>query len=92
MPDRLGVKRSGPARARLRVPESGVASVQTNDDLGMAQPDDVAVGELPFLDRCVVDRGAVGRVQVLQHRDLSVPADLQMPTRDPGPLKRYCPD
>src|SRR6185437_4996891 len=52
--------------------------VDSDDDFRVAQTDDVAVGQLPLLDRCVVHGGAVGGVQVRQQRDLSIPADLQM--------------
>ena len=50
----------------------------------MADSDDVAVSELPFLHRGVVHGGAVGGVQVGQHGDIAVPADLHVPTRDAG--------
>src|ERR1700712_2014456 len=59
-------------------------SVNADDDLGMAQTDGVAVGQLPLLNGSVVDRGAVGGVQVGQQRDLAVPTDLQVPPRDAG--------
>lgn len=58
--------------------------MNANDDLGVAQSDHVAVGQLPFLDGGVVDRGAVGRVQVRQQRDRSVPPDLEVATRHTG--------
>src|SRR5690349_21203880 len=52
--------------------------VDPDDDLRVAQADHVAVGQLPLLDRCIVHRGAVGRVQIGQQRDLTVPADLEV--------------
>src|SRR5262245_4114062 len=54
-------------------------SVNADDDLGVAEPDHVAVGQLPLLHRCVVHRGAVRGIEVGQQRDLAVPADLEMP-------------
>src|ERR1700731_2694915 len=41
-------------------------SMDVDDDLRVPQPDHVAVGQLPFLHRRVVDGGAVGGVEVRQ--------------------------
>ena len=61
-----------------------MASVDADDDLGVAQADHVAVGQLPLLHRRVVHRGAVGGVEVGEQCDVAVPADLQVPPRDAG--------
>ena len=58
--------------------------MNADDDLGVAEPDHVTVGQLPLLHRRVVDRRAVGGIEVGQQRDLAVPADLQMPAGHPG--------
>jgi hypothetical protein len=58
--------------------------VNADDDLGVAEPDHVAVGKLPLLHRCVVHRRPVGGIEIRQQRDLAVPPDLQMPARHPG--------
>ncbi len=50
----------------------------------MAQPDHVAIGELPLLHRRVVDRRAVRRIEVGQQCHLAVPADFQVTTRNTG--------
>ena len=50
----------------------------------MADPDAVAVGELPGVDLQIVDGGAVGRVEVGEQRGGAVPADLDVPARDTG--------
>src|SRR5271166_2039918 len=58
--------------------------MDVDDDLRVAQPDHVAVGQLPLLHGRVVDGGAVGGVEVRQQRDVAVPADLQMAARHTG--------
>src|SRR5262249_33550222 len=60
------------------------ASVHADDDLRVPKADDVAVGQLPLLHRCVVHGGAVGGVEVRQQRGLAVPSDLEVATRDTG--------
>ena len=62
----------------------GQRSVHADDDLGMAQPDHVAIGELPLLHRRVVDRRAVRRIEVGEQCHLTVPADFQVTTRNTG--------
>src|ERR1700758_3818677 len=59
-------------------------SMDVDDDLRVAQPDDVAVCQLPLLHRRVVDGGAVGGVEVRQQRDVTVPPDLQVSARHTG--------
>src|SRR5271166_2148015 len=58
--------------------------MDVDDDLRVAQPDHVTVGQLPLLHGRVVDGGAVGGVEVRQQRDVAVPADLQMAARHTG--------
>ena len=58
--------------------------MDVDDDLRVSQPDDIAVGQLPFLHGRVVDGGAVGGVQVGQQRDLAVPPNLQVAARHTG--------
>src|ERR1700739_3044378 len=64
-----------------------VRSVNANDDFGVAQTDDVAIGQLPLLYRCVIDGGAVGGVEVGQQCGLCIPADLQVTARHTGVRK-----
>src|ERR1700761_8525480 len=59
-------------------------SMNMDDDLRVAQPDHVAVCQLPLLHRRVVDGGAVGGVEVRQQRDVTVPPDLQVAARHTG--------
>src|SRR5258707_498096 len=63
---------------------SPMGSVNSDDDLGVAQADYVAVGQLPLLYRCVVNSGAVCGVQVRQQRDLAIPTDLEVAARHSG--------
>ena len=58
--------------------------MDADDDLGVSETDHIAVGQLPLLHRRVVHGGAVGGVEIGQQRDLTVPADLQMPTGNAG--------
>jgi hypothetical protein len=60
------------------------SSMDMDDDLRVTQPDHIAVGQLPFLDRCIVDGGAVGGVEIGQQRNVAVPANLQVATRHTG--------
>src|SRR5246127_776562 len=76
----LGGRRRGRSTAAL----SRMRSVNANDDLRVAQADHVAVGQLELLDRCVIDGGAVGRVEVGEERELPIPADLQVTARHTG--------
>src|ERR1700754_1928647 len=66
---------AGPIRAQR--------SVNADDDLGVTEPDHVAVGQLPLLYWRVVHGGAVGGIEVGQQRDLAVPADLEVPAGHP---------
>src|SRR5271163_4847942 len=50
----------------------------------MPQPDYIAVGQLPFLHRRVVDGGAVGGVEVGEQCHLAVPPNLQVAARHTG--------
>ena len=52
--------------------------MHANDDFGVADSDDITVGQLPFLYRCVVDGGAVSGVQVRQQCQLAVPSNLHV--------------
>src|ERR1700744_4720691 len=58
--------------------------MDVDDDLRVAQPDHIAVGQLPLLNRRVVYGGAVGGIEVGQQRDMAVPPNLQMATRHTG--------
>src|ERR1700742_4383217 len=74
----------GGRRGVKPMPSRPTGSVDVDDDLRVPQPDHVTVGQLPLLNRRVVDGGAVGGVEVGQQCDLAVPPNLQMATRHPG--------
>src|ERR1700742_2097447 len=66
------------------MPSRPTGSMNVDDDLRVSQPDYIAIGQLPLLNRRVVDGGAVGGVEVGQQRDLAVPPNLQVATRHTG--------
>src|SRR5690606_33309478 len=67
-----------------RTPKNGRSALGAEHQRRVADPDDVAVGELPGLHRGAVHRGAVGGTDVRQRRALAVPGDLEVTTRDTG--------
>lgn len=50
--------------------------VEADGDLRVSDPDHVAVGELPVLDRPAVDRGAVGRAEIGEKRFAAIESDV----------------
>src|ERR1700712_53064 len=58
--------------------------VEPEDDGGMTDPDDIAVGELPGLNGGTVDRRPVGGSQIVHDRDLAVEVDVDVSARYRG--------
>src|ERR1700689_5040148 len=75
---------AGGRRGVKPMPSRPTGSVDVDDDLRVAQPDHIAIGQLPLLNRRVVDGGAVGGIEVGQQRNLAVPPNLQVATRHTG--------
>src|ERR1700684_4009676 len=71
----------GGRRGVKPMPSLPAGAVEGNADLRVPQSNHIAVGQLPLLNRRVVDRGAIGGVEVGQQRDLAVPPNLQVAAR-----------
>ncbi len=56
-------------------------SEDADQDFRVACADHIAVGELPVLNRGTVHGSAVGRTEIGEHRDLAVPADVDVAAR-----------
>src|SRR6478735_8963003 len=75
---------AGTVGSWFALPESGPSVPAREDDGGVPDVDQVAVCELPRLHRRAVDRGAVGRSEVVQHGGLPVEVDVDVPSGDRG--------
>ena len=47
-------------------------------DVGMAHGDHIAIGKQPIINRRLIHRGAIGGLQIHQHRILAVPGDFRV--------------